>query len=234
MFNGKYISAREILYRIRRNPLMNDANFFDIMSDIYDVLNLVGAPVIYESKMDTIIISDYRIEIPKDLLLIEGVNLMDGANVVPLKDAQSKGRGKWGCLDNKGINHSTTGNFHVKKNHIYFEQETGVALLEYKAIVMDDEGYPMIPDVIQLIKAIELYTKIQHLGIKVELGMFNGNILSAMQQEYAFYIASAETYFKMPDEAEMESIRSGLIRIVSNFRSFNERREFETLSRINP
>jgi hypothetical protein len=234
MFNGKYISAREILYRIRRNPLMNDANFFDIMSDIYDVLNLIGAPVVYESKMDTIPIVDFRIDIPNDLLYIEGVNLMDGANAVPLRNAQSKGKGSWGCLAHQGINYNATGTFHVKKNHIYFEYETGIALLEYKAIVMDDEGYPMIPDVIQLIKAIELYTKIQHLGIKVELGLFNGNILSAMQQEYAFYIAAAETHFKMPDEAEMESIRSGLIRIVSNFRSFDERREFETLPRINP
>ena len=112
--------------------------------------------------------------------------------------------------------------------------EDGMLNIEYKGLVLDEDGLPMIPDNIHLIKAVIAYVKIQHYEIKYALGELPGPILQRAEREYSWNVAVAETAFKMPSEDEMESIRNGLVRFISNYRANSERFEYEHLNRVNP
>jgi len=68
----------------------------------------------------------------------------------------------------------------------------------------------------------------------VEFGDMSPGILSRVEQEYSWNIAAAITALKMPTSDEMEAVRNGLVRIISNYKAGSERFEYEHLRRVNP
>jgi len=77
MFNGKFISIREIVYRVKRNALMADANFSDMVLDVLDLIRSIGAPMAYESNIKYLNVVDYRAELPDNLFYIESVEKVE-------------------------------------------------------------------------------------------------------------------------------------------------------------
>lgn len=234
MFNGRYVSVKEIMYRIKRHQQMSDANFSDILMDVMDMIKMVGAPVVYESRIETIPFADFRAEIPKDMFYLEHMSYKEGDSMIPLQYSMSHSGGKWNCISNRGMQVRSSRTYSIKRNYIYFDQETGIVNIEYKGIVTDADGLPMIPDNVHLIKAIEAYAKIQHFSIKVDNNEMNPASLQRAEQEYAWNIAVAESAFKMPSEDEMETIRNSLVRMISNYRANAQRFDYEHLTRVNP
>ena len=234
MFNGKYISVNELIYRIKRNSLMSDINYSDIAMDIMDVIKIVGAPIVYESKIETIPFADFRAEIPPDMFYLEHLSLKNGDQMIPMQYAPSHSGGKWQCISARGMSVTSKLLYSIKRNYIYTDVESGIINIEYKSVVTDEDGLPMIPDNIHLVKAIESYTKVQHFTNKVDLGDMHPSVLQRAEREYYWNIAAAETAFKMPSEDEMEVMRNGLVRFISNYRANSQRFEYEHLNRVNP
>ena len=234
MFNGKYISVNELIYRIKRNRLLSDVNYSDIAMDIMDLVKMVGAPIIYESKIETIPFVAFRTEIPKDMFYLEHLSYKKGNQMIPLQYSVSHSGGKWNCISERGMSIRSNMTYSIKRNYIYLDVESGVINIEYKAIVVDENGMPMIPDNVHLIKAIESYVKVQHFIEKDDMGDMHQSVLQRAEREYAWHIAAAETAFKMPSEDEMEVIRNGLVRFISNYRANAQGFEYGHLNRVNP
>jgi len=213
---------------------MSDVNYSDIAMDIMDLVKMIGAPIIYESKIETIPFDDYRANIPPDMLYLEHLSIKDGDEMVPMQYSVSHSGGKWNCISERGMAIRSGLTYTVKKNYIYTDIERGILNIEYKAVVMDEDGMPMIPDNVHLIKAIESYVKVQHFTIKTDMGDMHPSVLQRAEREYAWHIAAAETAFKMPSEDEMEVIRNGLVRFISNYRANSQRFNYEHLNRVNP
>jgi hypothetical protein len=232
MFNGKFISIREIVYRVKRNALMADANFSDMVLDVLDLIRSIGAPMAYESNIKYLNVVDYRAELPDNLFYIESVEKVEPTGCFPMQYAISNSGGKWNCVSAAGCSIKSNLTYSIKRNYIYTDFETGTIALHFKQLSMDDGGYPLIPDDISLIRAVENYVKMKHYQEKWEMSEIPYAVFQKVEQDYLWYIAQAENSLKMPSVDEMETIKNALVRIIPNFRAHDESFDYEHLSRV--
>jgi len=214
MFNGRYISLKEVIYRLKRHPLLSHVEIGDIAYDAMDIINLVGTPLIYESKVKFLDIEEFRTALPCDFLYIISAGKIVNEMVSPLSTGTSTRAGNEPCINANGFNTLEIGTYSIKRGYMYFEFETGTVEVNYKAVALDEDGYPMIPDNVSLIKAIEEHVKVQHFRMMVDMQEMPEGPLRRAETEYAWYIGQAQGTLLMPDLDEMESIKNSLIRIV--------------------
>jgi len=229
MFNGRYIELQELIYRLKRHPLLANVEIGDIAYDAIDVIKLVGAPVMYESMWELLDVKEYRAEIPCELINVLSIGrITDQEYVTPLNKSTSTRGGNWKCATASGLKSVQLDTYDIKRGYIYFDFEEGQAEINYKAIACDESGFPKIPDDTSLIKAIEAAVKVNHFGIKVDLGEIAQHVLQRAEQDYTWYIGQAQGSLLMPDIDEMESIKNALIRIIPNTRQHDTGFKFQS------
>lgn len=107
---------------------------------------------------------------------------------------------------------------------IYTSIKDGEIEIAYKAIAVDDEGYPLVPDRSPFTRALELYIKKQCFTILFDLGKINQNVYNNVQQEYSWAVGQAQTDLIKPSIDEMQSITNAfntlLPRITEHSRVF--------------
>jgi len=219
MKNGQYITFDELLYRIRRHPLMEDALKSDIALDAYDLLKKIGAPGAYTDERREVLIQNYIGDIPGNLLYIKEVDyLHPGADGVltelPMQYVIGNKTSKWHCSTSRDLKVRSRYGYSINVKKIHTDFETGLVALYYKSIQMDDQGFPLIPDNQALIDAIVYYTQWKHFQIKSDLGLLSQTIASRVEQDYKYAVAQAETSIKMPSTDEYNSIARSLLRII--------------------
>ena len=77
--------------------------------------------------------------------------------------------------------------------------------ISYKAIPIDNEGYPMIVNNEAFIRALELYIKKIKFTILFDQGKLPNTIYNNIQQEYAWAVGQAQSSLIMPSIDEMRS-----------------------------
>lgn len=99
--------------------------------------------------------------------------------------------------------------FHMSSNHtegdlvykiqggiIYTSIKEGTIEIAYQAIILDEEGLPVIPDNSKFLRALEAYIKKQWFTILFDMGKLQAAILQNTQQEYAWAVGACESEFQ--------------------------------------
>lgn len=193
-----YISVKVILDRVLRHPLMQDLSFETAIDYTVDFLRVVGMPKLFVDKVALLEIKDYRAAMPCDSIQIKQVR--DACSKYALRTAT----GTFPEGEHDHIPYEYT--FRVQGNILYANFREGQLEMAYRAIATDEEGYPLIPDNVAFIRALEQYIKKQWFTILFDLGKIQPAVLQNAQQEYAFYVAQAQNSLVMPSLSEMESI----------------------------
>jgi len=215
MKNGLYITFDELMYRVRRHPILEDALKSDIALDTYDVIRRVGAPGAYNDERVAINIVDYVGDLPGNILYINEVNyLNDKGNELPMQYIIGNKTSKWHCSNARDLKVRSKYGYSINPGKIHTDLQNGKVVMYYKSVLMDDLGFPMIPDDPALISAIIAYIKVKHFEVKVDLGLLPQHVLSRAEQEYAFNIGQAETRFKLPNPDEYNSIARSMLRLI--------------------
>ena len=215
MRNGNYITLSEMMYRIRRHPLLEDALKSDIALDIYDVLRLVGAPGVYKDARKVINIENFLGDIPDNILYIKEINHLNEHDVeTPMSYVIGNKTSKWHCTSARDLRIKAKFAYSLNPGKIHTDLQDGKLAMYYKSIQLDEEGFPMIPDDPALVRAVISYVKMKHIEIKVDLGIVQQHVLHRTQQDYYFDIAQAESRFKMPGADEWNSIARSMLRLI--------------------
>lgn len=94
--------------------------------------------------------------------------------------------------------------YKIQGDYIFTSIKEGMVEISYKAILLDEAGYPLIPDNSKFTRALQAYIKKEWFTILFDTGTIQGPILQNVQQEYAWAVGACETeYQKMTlDKAE--------------------------------
>lgn len=193
--------------KITRHPLMQDIPFETVIDYAVDFIRLVGTPSSFVDKTAIIDIHNYRGELPCDFYEMIQVRL---------------------AYDEKHRveNHAptfryTTDSFHMSPNKPHVSDltyklqgnciftaplEEGKIEIAYKALPIDDEGYPMIPDNSAFSRALEMYIKKQWFTIQYDMGKISQAVMAKTDQDYAWAVGQAQTDLIRPTIDQMESI----------------------------
>lgn len=209
-----YTKIHTVLDRMLRHPLLSDLTLESAIHYTIDFLSIMGIPKTYEDRTTSVHISNYRGVLPCDVIAINQVKIGDT------------------CLQHMsstfvGRNDSKIPSYKTQGNIIYTSFKEGCIDIHYKAIPVDEQGFPLIPDNNVFLKALELYIKKEWFTILFDLGKINNAVLQNTQQEYAFKVGQCRNEFIMPSVSEMETITNMLNTLVPRVGEFSK--GFKTL-----
>jgi hypothetical protein len=217
----EYISIRELLSRVLRHKLLQDFTLEQAIQYTLDFIGIFGFPELYEDKQAEIDICDFRGKLPCDLISIDMVK--DCKTNVPLRSmtAVFNPGGKY-------YNHlRQEPQFKTQNRTIITSFPEGKVIIAYKAIPVDDEGYPLLVDNTKYLKALELYVKCHLFTILFDMGKLTPQVLNHTEQEYAWAAGQLEEESKTPSVAEMQTITNMLHQMIVRQDEFYN--NFETL-----
>jgi hypothetical protein len=194
-----YISIRQILDDLLAHPLLRGLSLERAVDYAVHFIRIVGMPKITTEKTETVKIDNYRALLPDDYYAI--IKVLNHKNNTPLVHSST------GDTDNS---------YKIQGNIIYSSLREGELTVSYKALLVDEDGYPMIPDNSSFIKALELYIKKQYFTILFDLGKINIQVLNNTQQEYAWYVGQCQSDLVRPTLDEMKSITNMWNNIIIN------------------
>ena len=220
---NNFVNIREILSRCTRHPMLKSLDLEQVIQYTVDFISIVGMPTLYNDKVETIHIDNYRGLLPCDLVSI--IQVKDKASNTCMRsmtDSFNPGL----IADRSEFNYSQTerseSTFKTQGRVIFTSFRTGEISLSYRAIPVDKEGLPLLIDNANFLKALELYIKKQVFTVLFDLGKLQAGILQNTQQEYAWAVAQCEKEFIMPSMSEMESITRMWNTIIPNTTSFDK------------
>jgi len=126
------------------------------------------------------------------------------------------------------------------QSKIVSNMKTGWIKVSYDAIYTDDEGYPMIPDLISYVEAIYWYITMKLKYPEYLAGRMNREIYYDIRRSWNFYCKQAYGESMMPNEDEMETIKNVWTKLVpdiyaneSGYVNIGEPQRIKNLNRRN-
>ena len=193
---------------ITKHPMLNDLSTESAISYAVEFMRVVGIPPSFIDKTDIIHIHEYRGELPCDFYEMIQVRLApkpgkpselspvfryttDSFHMSPIKprvsDLTYKIQG--GCIFTSPL-------------------EEGPIEISYKAMPLDEEGTPLIPDDSVYLRALKAYIKKEWFGVQFDQGKIDPRVIQRADQEYAFYVGQAQARAILPTIDQMENIKN--------------------------
>ncbi len=222
------VSVGEIMYRLQDNPLLKNVKKSDVVNHIKTVINLLGVPGLYEDKLITLDIYDFRSQIPSDFvsrtavrrILTSTVSTSDGSTTdikakITLTHNTDEFYNEYSTLNDN--DKSTVDMLYTHKivgDFIYVDFEEGQVEMSYKAVTTDENGWPMIDSDDSVILATEWYIKRRYYEILWSNGKLPDKVFQHSEQQYRFYMGQATNALLIPDPVEAEAIGNAIIRLI--------------------
>lgn len=236
----QYTNIRRVLDDLMDHPLLRDLTLEQVVRHTLRFISLHGYPKLYQDKIDTVEIRDFRGLLPCDLISIIQVRDLDtdvcmrsmtdtftpGLRSKPKKKDVPKD-----LLNNvkppvntyippmKG--HGEEPTFKTQGRIIFTSFPEGKLEIAYKSIPVDGEGYPLLIDNETYLNALEAYIKVKVFTVKYDLGEIQAGVLSNAQTEYAWAARQVMMEFTMPSTSEMENITRMLNTMIKPVRQFD-------------
>lgn len=199
----QFIKINRIAEDLAEHPMLRDIPFDRIINYTQELMQIIGSPKLFIEKTAEVEIVNYRGELPCDFV-----------NVIQVRGAEC------GCGPLEYV--AATDNFHMSdcKRPPFYDTPTyriqgGVIItsrehdnieIAYKAIPVDEDGWPMLPDNAVFIRAVESYIKMRRFNILFDQGQISQQVFNQAQQDYAWNAGQAQTELLIPTEDEMETI----------------------------
>lgn len=204
-----YISLKQILDDVLDHPLLRDVSFERAVNYAVSFIRIVGMPRAFNEHTELVTIEDYRGVLPCNLESIIQVRTIEGCNTSRVFRYSTD---SFHMSESKQESYDLT--YKVQGNIIYTSMKEGTIEVAYKAMAVDSEGYPLIPDSASFIRALELYIKKQCFTILFDLGKINAATFNNTLQDYAFAVGQAQSDLVRLSVDEMQSFTNSINTLV--------------------
>lgn len=208
---NNYTSIKVVADRLLRHPLMAGVSFEAILDYTVDFLRIVQCYGFFEEKCAVVDIEDYRGLLPEDFYEMNQMRLVSLSKRIStdyenVEVYQNKAfRYATDTFHTSDIKTPTDLTYKIQGGIIYTSIKEGQVELSYQAIVLDDEGYPVIPDNAKFLRALESYIKLQWFTILFDMGKLQSAIYQNAQQDYAWAVGACESEFQKMSLDKAES-----------------------------
>lgn len=212
MINGKTTSLGNVLWKVMRSPLALDLTYDQAAEFALEFIGLMGAPLLYSDSISKIEINNFKGRIPDNMVNVRGVRYL----------------GCDGCSQGIAMRYATD-TFHGSSDESFSEFtytlqscvittsfKKGFVEMSYKSINVDKDGYPLIPDDDSFKMGLEYYILDRYIEPLWMMGKIQDKVFNYIKQERHWYLAQAETIFKLQGIDHLESMMNGLNRILIN------------------
>lgn len=192
----QYTTIHRLLDNLKDSPLMSDLTLEQAVRHTIRFIGLVGMPQMYRDKEAEVEIKEYRGLLPCDLISIQQVK--DRETGICMNSMTDAFLGQQ--ADHK---HAS---FKTSERVIFTSFSEGTVQIAYKAIPVDDDGFPLLMDNEVYLDALEKYITMLTIKGKFQLGNVSGAIYQDAQQDYYAAVKMLEGELRAPSPAELETI----------------------------
>lgn len=213
IWNGKYKSIKHIIEKVYRdNKAILKLDLYDAIEWAGECIELIGSPIQLLDKYECIKIEEFKGKLPCDLYLLLGTREEHGMAMRYSTDSFHHAKA---C---KNINSCCNLNcdliYTINDDYMFTSFKEGTVELAYKAIPTDSEGFPLIPDDIKFVKAVQMYITERLYWQALATGKIQQYMYERVDRERDWYIAAAQSRGNMPSVDAMESIKNNWIRLI--------------------
>ena len=217
----QYTNIRRVLDDLLDHPLLKNLTLEQVVRHTIRFISLYGFPQLYQDKIDTVDIKDFRGLLPCGLISIVQVkdcktgiclrsmtdNFAPGLRSKPLreepKDLLNNMQEEYIPPRKESIEELT---FKTQGRIIFTSFPNGKVEIAYKAIPVDEDGFPLLIDNETYLNALEAYIKVKVFTVRFDTGNMVAGILSNAQTEYAWAAHLLQSEMTTPSVSEIESI----------------------------
>jgi uncharacterized protein YerC len=209
------ISIKEIIRRIVSDTGMSDTDvpWADFIEWIADGLLHIGAYSQFKEKTTDLQVENYRATLPCDFykeirMLHNGYYDKPYGNLIAPEGVSEATR-------SQVINSikSSTSDYNINGNVITTSYSSGTINLQYLAMPVDEEGFPMIPDDVSYKDAL-FWKVVYQLSIRgYQFKNPQLRDLNFTTMKWNFYCRQARANANMPTPAEMQSLANNWLRL---------------------
>lgn len=218
----QFISIKEIVSRLLRHPLLQDFNLESAIQYTIDFLHIMGMEDMFVEKEEVVEIKDYRGKLPCDLLQVTAVK--NNHTGLSMRSTTNDFKPDGVYDDRHSLGYYTYGEdatYKTQNQIIFTSFKDGWITVAYRAIAVDDEGYPLVIDNANFLKALELYMKCEQFTILFDQGKIDWRVMEHTEREYAWAVGRCESEFSTPSMAEMESISNSWNTLIQKTTEFD-------------
>lgn len=207
----RYISIKQVIDDVLDHPLLKDVSFERAVNHVVHFIRIVGMPKAFNEKTDLVTIDDYRGLLPCDLESIIQVRTHDECSKIYQVFRYSTD--SFHMSNNKQNSFDLT--YKVQGNIIYTSMKEGTIEIAYRAMAVDSEGYPLIPDNSSYINALEAYIKKKCFTVLFDTGKITPQVFNQACQDYAWAVGQAQSDLVRPSIDEMQSITNSFNTLIT-------------------
>lgn len=209
--NIQFITIKEVLSRVARHPMLQDVSLEAVVQYTLDFISIIGLPNIYLDKTTEVEIHDHRGLLPCGLV-----------SVIQVRDEKSRAALRY--MTDTFYRESDTipggDSFKTQGRVISTSFPEGKVLVAYKAVPVDKDELPMLPDEPVLMRALESFIKKERFTVLYDLGKIKYDVLSNAEQDYYWNAGKCKGMFLTPSVSEMQSITGMMKRLVPSSSEF--------------
>lgn len=232
----QYTNIRRVLDDLVEHPLLKNLTIEQVVRHTLRFISLHGYPSLYQDKIAEIEIKDYRGLLPCDLIsIIQVKDLNAGICLRAMTDTFAQGlRSKPREVNAHKDLLNNIQNEYIPPRKVCAEEMSfktqgrimftsfpvGMVEVAYKAIPVDEDGFPLLIDNETYLNALEAYIKMKVFTVKFDTNNMSAGVLSNAQTDYAWASHLLQSEMTTPSVSEMESITrylNTLIKPVTHF-----------------
>lgn len=226
MKSPKVISLKAVADMLYQNPLCKNISWEFIVSNSVEVMRIIGTPAMFISKREIVEIKNHKGGIPIDMIKPTSVQkITDGGSLIPMRGNEDVMAEHYDAFSSTpstvaGITYT------MNNSNIFPNFSDGKVLIIYDAIATDEECYPLVPDVPELLRALRAYIKYMWYDILNDIDSVSAQKLSKAETDYAYYVGQAQSVMQMPSIDEMESLVNSITQILPSKNQHADRFQF--------
>lgn len=213
------------IYRDFGSP--EDLEVWDIMEWCAEALELIGAGTQYVDRIVQAEVTNHTYRLPFDFHHLMQISYK-GSPLLLMTGTVGPGR----SVDESSGNYLNTeevdeenfprysdedipegDRYYIQNGCIVTSFETGEIVVSYKAIQVDEEGFPMIPDDVYFDKALKAYAQYMMDRKEWRKGNITREIYFDSKNDWLFYVRASASKAMMPNLDKVENFKNSWVRL---------------------
>ena len=197
------MTINSLMNRLAFNDLMKNISIDQVIYYTIDFMSILGCPEMFTDKTEILHLTDYRAKLPCDYFSIIQARLLKKDNPCLLYSTDTFLKSPFKRSNDKSLE------YRIQGSVIYTSFTDEDIEISYKAILTDDNGYPLLPEDSSFVRALEFYIKKNYYTNLYDVEKINERILENAKRDYSWAVAQCKTNYKTPTVDQLEALANG-------------------------
>lgn len=228
MYSGKTVSLDQILWKIMGKGIYSQLNEEDAALYASEAIRLIGAPLAFENVVTNppLTIVNHKATMPSDYISIRGVRFITNEDnyeddPIAMRYATDLYHESLDSCDTEEENQSEHPlpfpkeyTYTIDHGIITTSMKEGKIQVAYKKLSTCEKGYPLVPDNMDMLYAIEYHIRWRHIEGLWEMGKIADKVYNSVSQNRDWYIGAAQSSMQLANMDHVESVMNTVNRLI--------------------